>query len=1369
MAISDSQKVDLLYKKLFGVAKSDTATNKSPSNEATSSPFINRGDKVWVQANSIPTTAASTAGIVQAYQTTSAVQTTADNTTTPVGGVYPTWKTSLTDWIPPEFGATYFISAYAGTTGLSDPTTGVGATKIFDSGSGGTGEWFFDYQAGVLNFIGTTIPAPLTSANTVYITGYRYIGQIGISTIAANTIYTQGVDATQNANIIVIQGTDVSQNNRMTIIEGTDVTQNNRMTIIEGTDVSQNARMAIIEGTDVGQNTRLTVIEGTNASQNVRLDYSNSTITIIQGVDTSQNARMTIIEGVDATQNTNISNKLNLTGSLNQTVSGNVTITQDLIVAGNLVLTGNINSQNVQQLAVADPLIILGIGNYVSDTKDIGFAGHYNDGTNAHAGLIRDSGTKEFYVFQGYTPELDANNNVVITDASFSKANLNANYVKGNLIATTAVVNGIDLNVYTQATYAQANVTIGVDTTQNTRLTVVEGTNLSQNVRLDYSNSAITIIQGTDTSQNVRLDYSNSAITIVQGVDASQNANIISLQTQANTLLPNTGSLITVNGVSQVYIANTTPSTSLTTGALQVAGGISANSLYVTGATQSVIGGSLILTGGYLILGNYAGTSYQNLGSGATLSGFNKWVTIGQNGLAGSNTYINIGSAAGSSNVTFNTATTLFVSNTTPSVSNTTGAIVVSGGVGISGNLYAANAWVRGMPVLTQGDLTTVTYTANYITMDPAAVPVPNVGMATSRGFYNFGNVASIQTYGDYDTAANTGFYSVNDESFANGTPGHVEYIGFTGISAFNRVILNINYTALSGHIQDIDIFNYTSNTWDTLAQYSGSGNWQQFALGVIDDAPYINTITGNVTIRNYHVSAGSNVHRTWIDYVALEQSITGGQGPRGSTGATGATGATGPVNPAAYDQANTATVLAQAAFDRANTEPDASSYLANTIIVANSAGYLSNSNTLFFASNNTLYLPGNSAIGIGTSSPNSAIHILQTAGTGPGNFPTITLDAGSPSVSTAAAAINMRINYSGTFGQNMSQIVYDWYGSYVTPVSGSPNSHGLNYISGRPSQSNHIFRNSANTAQVIITDTGQSGVSYSTQPVGTVLSNKYVAGINWMNNNANLQVTGNTVANGTATIQNIVLQGQNNLLTYSQNYTDASWIKQNVIVSITNSSSPDGNSTSQTANANVAGAYCALTKYVTPSSNAINGYWTFSIFASNGSVNNAGNIILNIGSAYANGAFSTNTAWNFTTSGQQPTVTFVNQTGTVSNTAVGVGSLGGGMYRHSVSALLYDPQATQLRVDILIPSTLGANTITLWGSQLEIGRQPSNYTYTTGAPVSTNNNIYIPSGNVQATNSLVSNKLNWVNSNNSSVVYQTYNLSTNSLDIVFG
>ena len=185
MAVSDAQKTDLLYKKLFGVAKTDTSTNKGASNESIASPTINRGDKIWTQANSIPTTAAAVTGIVQAYQTTARVQCTADTTTTAISSVYPTWKTNVTDWIPPEFGSTYFVKVYSDTSGASDPTaTG---TQMFDAGVGGVGEWFFDYQSGVLNFIGGTIPAALTVSKVVMITGYRYVGEIGLSTISGGT------------------------------------------------------------------------------------------------------------------------------------------------------------------------------------------------------------------------------------------------------------------------------------------------------------------------------------------------------------------------------------------------------------------------------------------------------------------------------------------------------------------------------------------------------------------------------------------------------------------------------------------------------------------------------------------------------------------------------------------------------------------------------------------------------------------------------------------------------------------------------------------------------------------------------------------------------------------------------------------------------------------------------------------------------------------------------------------------------------------------------------------------------------------------------------------------------------------------------
>jgi hypothetical protein len=133
-------------------------------------------------------------------------------------------------------------------------------------------------------------------------------------------------------------------------------------------------------------------------------------------------------------------NKANTGG----TFTGNVIVSQNLNVLGDLTVTGNVTTENVYSFTVVDPLIQLGVGNYTSDLKDIGFASHYNAGTNAHTGLIRDTGTKEYYFFQGYTPILDSNNNVVITDPSFSKANVQADYFKGNLIANTVVVNGVN-------------------------------------------------------------------------------------------------------------------------------------------------------------------------------------------------------------------------------------------------------------------------------------------------------------------------------------------------------------------------------------------------------------------------------------------------------------------------------------------------------------------------------------------------------------------------------------------------------------------------------------------------------------------------------------------------------------------------------------------------------------------------------------------------------------------------------------------------------------------------------------------------------------------------------------------------------------
>jgi len=177
MAISDTQKVDYLWKKLgYGSTKTDTNANKLAPNEAIASPLILRGDKVWQQASSIPTVQpGSSSGVVTVYPTSGPQECTEDITAT----ANRSWKTGLTDWIPPEIGSTYQAKVYIHTSG--DAAGASGGDQVFATGSGNDDEWFFDYQSGVLHFIGTNLPDGISfTGKSVYVAGARYTGAFGV-------------------------------------------------------------------------------------------------------------------------------------------------------------------------------------------------------------------------------------------------------------------------------------------------------------------------------------------------------------------------------------------------------------------------------------------------------------------------------------------------------------------------------------------------------------------------------------------------------------------------------------------------------------------------------------------------------------------------------------------------------------------------------------------------------------------------------------------------------------------------------------------------------------------------------------------------------------------------------------------------------------------------------------------------------------------------------------------------------------------------------------------------------------------------------------------------------------------------------------
>ncbi len=189
---TQQQKVDYLFKKL-GFAKSKTGiaedqsksggfsgdTDKSPPNEAISSPLVVPSSSIWADSSSIPASPpGSDSAYVEGYRTANAFRMTVDTTVSNNKAFIAreTWgnpsSTIKGDWIDTQFGADYIVQVYKG-----DPNSG--GTQIYSDGTAGNDDtWFFDYSSGVLNFNGIDDVSGITTSN-VYIIAYRYTGTKG--------------------------------------------------------------------------------------------------------------------------------------------------------------------------------------------------------------------------------------------------------------------------------------------------------------------------------------------------------------------------------------------------------------------------------------------------------------------------------------------------------------------------------------------------------------------------------------------------------------------------------------------------------------------------------------------------------------------------------------------------------------------------------------------------------------------------------------------------------------------------------------------------------------------------------------------------------------------------------------------------------------------------------------------------------------------------------------------------------------------------------------------------------------------------------------------------------------------------------------
>jgi hypothetical protein len=123
------------------------------------------------------------------------------------------------------------------------------------------------------------------------------------------------------------------------------------------------------------------------------------------------------------------------------TINGNLTVNGDALFSGNTTILSKTT------IETTDALMHLAANNEYSDILDIGFFAHYYDGaSNNHTGIIRDSVTKEYYIFSQYKPGFEPTDNININHASFELANTHIDKLYASSASITGTLEAQDIN-----------------------------------------------------------------------------------------------------------------------------------------------------------------------------------------------------------------------------------------------------------------------------------------------------------------------------------------------------------------------------------------------------------------------------------------------------------------------------------------------------------------------------------------------------------------------------------------------------------------------------------------------------------------------------------------------------------------------------------------------------------------------------------------------------------------------------------------------------------------------------------------------------------------------------------------------------------
>ena len=536
MAISDSQKVDYLWKKIgYSATKSDNV--KQGFEEAIPSPLQIRGDKVMTDSGLIPgTIPGANTSILTVYTTSLPYECAVDGTTATPNR---TWKTGLTDWISPEFGSTYQVKVWVNLASSAGNASTAG-TSLSAGGSGNNDEWFFDYQAGLLHFIGTNLPNGVSfTGKSVYVSGARYTGGFGVSAPGGSSGGSVGNLTISNVTISANSSAVSSSANIIFSTSGTGAVQftgNNAIGLPIGNIAN---RPTTVNPGYLRFNTEYETIEVWDGTEWVQTSG---------GVITSD-----VLSGDGATAQFALSANTTTTGvlvSINGTIqkpSTAYTVSNNVITFTETPLTGDA----IEVRKLAGGTISVNYGN----SEVAAFLSTY-------AGLYSNVQVSALITTNGLTNYSNVNASALITTNGLTNySNVNASA----LITTNGLTNYSNVNV---ASYLAGNITVGniAGKTSGFTLGYLEMPQVaSGNVTLALSDSGKHFYNTTASPQTITIpSFANVAFgngTVIS--IANQSTSSISVALQSGVILYLAGNAtsaartITSYGVATLLKVNT--------------------------------------------------------------------------------------------------------------------------------------------------------------------------------------------------------------------------------------------------------------------------------------------------------------------------------------------------------------------------------------------------------------------------------------------------------------------------------------------------------------------------------------------------------------------------------------------------------------------------------------------------------------------------------------------------------------------------------------------------------------------------------------------------------------------------------------------